>query len=105
MDGNIAGLAAGRNDPRDSHGAKSGWRLGAGDECAHATGAFRGGALAGMGNSPGAGALRHIATFVLIGRVEPDATVVATLGNIPLAIGLAFFVDHALIRWDARSLG
>lgn len=50
-----------------------------------------------------AGSLGYIATFILIGRVEPDATVAATFGVIPLAIGLGFFVDHALIRRDAKA--
>jgi hypothetical protein len=49
------------------------------------------------------GALGYIVTFVLIGRVEPDAAIAATFGVIPLAIGLGFFVDHALIRRDARA--
>ncbi|MHB8218308.1 MAG: DUF6249 domain-containing protein [Candidatus Sulfotelmatobacter sp.] len=49
-----------------------------------------------------AGALGYIATFTLIGRVEPDAMIAATFGVIPLAIGLGFFVDHALIRRDAK---
>jgi hypothetical protein len=49
------------------------------------------------------GALGYIATFVLIGRVEPDAMIAATLGVIPLAVGVGFFVDHALIRRDARA--
>ena len=50
-----------------------------------------------------AGALGYIATFVLIGRVEPDATIAATFGIIPLAVGIGFFVDHALIRRDAKA--
>ncbi len=50
-----------------------------------------------------AGALGYIATFVLIGRAEPDAMIAATFGIIPLAVGLGFFVDHALIRRDARA--
>ncbi|MGD0987795.1 MAG: DUF6249 domain-containing protein [Candidatus Sulfotelmatobacter sp.] len=50
-----------------------------------------------------AGALGYIATFVLIGRVEPDAMIAATFGVIPLAVGFGFFVDHALIRRDARA--
>jgi hypothetical protein len=49
------------------------------------------------------GALGYIATFVLIGRIEPDAMIVATFGVIPLAIGLGFFIDHAMIRRDARA--
>ena len=50
-----------------------------------------------------AGAIGYIVTFVLIGRQEPDATIAATLGVIPLSVGLGFFVDHALIRRDARA--
>jgi hypothetical protein len=50
-----------------------------------------------------AGALGYIATFVLIGRVEPDAMVAAAFGVIPLAVGVGFFVDHALIRRDAKA--
>ncbi len=49
------------------------------------------------------GALGYIATFVLIGRAEPDAMIAATFGVIPLAIGVGFFVDHALIRRDAKA--
>jgi hypothetical protein len=50
-----------------------------------------------------AGAIGYIVTFVLIGRMEPDAMVAATFGVIPLAIGVGFFVDHALIQRDARA--
>ena len=50
-----------------------------------------------------AGAPGYIATFALIGRVEPDATIAATFGIIPLAVGIGFFVDHALIRRDAKA--
>lgn len=50
-----------------------------------------------------AGALGYIATFALIGRVEPDATIAATFGIIPLAVGIGFFLDHALIRRDAKA--
>jgi len=50
-----------------------------------------------------AGALGYIATFALIGRVEPDATIAATFGIIPLAVGIGFFVDNALIRRDAKA--
>jgi hypothetical protein len=50
-----------------------------------------------------AGALGYIATFALISRVEPDAMIAATFGVIPLAVGIGFFVDHALIRRDARA--
>ena len=50
-----------------------------------------------------AGAIGYIINFVLIGRTEPDAITAATFGVIPLAVGLGFFVDHALIRRDARA--
>jgi len=50
-----------------------------------------------------AGALGYIFTFVLIGRFEPDAMIAATFGIIPLAVGIGFFVDHALIRRDAKT--
>ena len=50
-----------------------------------------------------AGAIGYIVTFVLIGRAEPDAMIAATFGVIPLAVGLGFFADHALIRRDARA--
>ena len=49
-----------------------------------------------------AGAIGYIITFVVIGRTEPDAMTAATFGVIPLAVGLGFFVDHALIRRDAK---
>src|SRR5258708_16111856 len=38
-----------------------------------------------------AGALGYIATFVLIGRVEPDSMIPPPFAVIPLAIGIAFF--------------
>jgi len=47
--------------------------------------------------------LGYMATFALIGRVEQDAWTAAAFGIIPLAIGLGFFVDWALIRRDARA--
>jgi preprotein translocase subunit Sss1 len=50
-----------------------------------------------------AGAIGYIVTFSLIGRMEPDAMIAATFGVIPLAIGLGFFVDNALIRRDAKA--
>jgi preprotein translocase subunit Sss1 len=50
-----------------------------------------------------AGAVGYIVTFILIGRQEPDAMIAATFGAIPLAVGLGFFVDHALIRRDAKA--
>jgi hypothetical protein len=50
-----------------------------------------------------AGAIGYIATFTLVGRTEPDAMVAAIFGIIPLAVGIGFFVDHALIRRDAKA--
>ena len=50
-----------------------------------------------------AGAIGYIVTFSLIARMEPEAMIAATFGVIPLAIGLGFFVDHALIPRDAKA--
>lgn len=50
-----------------------------------------------------AGAIGFIVTFLLIGRQEPDAMTAAIFGVIPLAVGVGFFVDHALIRRDAKA--
>lgn len=50
-----------------------------------------------------AGALGYIVTFALIGRQEPDALIAAAFGIIPLAVGLRFFIDYALIRRDAQA--
>ena len=50
-----------------------------------------------------AGALGYIATFGLIGRVEPDAWVAAAFGAIPLAVGIGYFIDATLVRREARS--
>lgn len=49
------------------------------------------------------GAIGYIVTFMLVGHFEPDAVIAATFGVIPLAVGIGFFVDHALIRRDARA--
>jgi hypothetical protein len=48
-------------------------------------------------------ALGYIITFALIARVEPDAWVAASFGAIPLALGLGFFVDSALLRRDVAA--
>ena len=45
----------------------------------------------------------YIITFALIGRVQSDAWIAAAFGVIPLAVGIGFFVDSALIRRDARA--
>ena len=50
-----------------------------------------------------AGSLGYIATFALIARVESDAWVAAAFGIIPLAVGLGFFLDSALIRRDLHA--
>jgi hypothetical protein len=50
-----------------------------------------------------AGAIGYIVTFTLIGRSDPDAMIAATFGLIPLAVGIGFFVDHTLIRRDAKA--
>ena len=50
-----------------------------------------------------AGAIGYMATFALIARVEPDAWMAAAFGIIPLALGLGFFVDSALIRRDLHA--
>ena len=50
-----------------------------------------------------AAAIGYTLTFALIGRVEPDAWTAASFGMIPLALGLGFFVDSALIRRDLRA--
>jgi|SRR5262245_5804911 preprotein translocase subunit Sss1 len=49
------------------------------------------------------GAVGYIITFALVGRVEPDAWVAASFGALPLALGLGFFVDSALLRRDAAA--
>jgi hypothetical protein len=50
-----------------------------------------------------AAAIGYMLTFTLIARVEPDAWVAAAFGAIPLALGIGFFVDSALIHRDARA--
>ena len=49
------------------------------------------------------GALGYIATFSMIARVEHDAWVAASFGIIPLAVGLGYFLDSALIRRDVKA--
>jgi Domain of unknown function (DUF6249) len=49
-----------------------------------------------------AGAVGYIATFSMIARANPDAWNAVAFGAIPLAIGLGYFVDYALIRHDHR---
>lgn len=49
------------------------------------------------------GALGYMITFSLIARVESEAWVAAAFGIIPLALGLGFFLDSALIRRDLHA--
>ena len=51
-----------------------------------------------------AGALGYMTTFALIARaVEPDAWAAVAFGAIPLALGLGFFLDSALVRRDLHA--
>jgi hypothetical protein len=50
-----------------------------------------------------AGSLGYMGTFALIARIESDAWMAVAFGIIPLAIGLGFFLDSALIRRDAHA--
>ena len=52
-----------------------------------------------------AASLGFMACCLLVGRTEPDAFTAAAFGVIPLAVGLGFFVDFALIRRDAKQIG
>jgi len=47
--------------------------------------------------------LGFIACCALIARAEPDAWTLAAFGVIPLALGIGFFVDFALIRHDLKA--
>jgi len=49
------------------------------------------------------GALGYLSTFALIARVEHEAWMAAAFGIIPLAVGIGFFLDSALIRRDLRA--
>jgi len=49
------------------------------------------------------GALGYISTFALIARVEHEAWMAAAFGIIPLAVGIGFFPDSALIRRDLHA--
>jgi hypothetical protein len=47
--------------------------------------------------------LGFIAMMALIARAEPDAWKGAAVGVVPLAAGLGFLLDFALIRRDLKS--
>src|SRR5258705_11306958 len=50
-----------------------------------------------------AGAVGYIITFALIARNNPDAWNAVAFGAIPLALGLGFFLDSALVRRDLHA--
>jgi hypothetical protein len=50
-----------------------------------------------------AGAVGYMFAFTVIGRIEPDARMLAALGAIPFTLGLGYFLDSALIRRDAQA--
>jgi len=51
------------------------------------------------------GAIGFIVTFGIIARVtgEPETWVVSSFGCIPLAVGIGYFIDWALLRRDAHA--
>jgi hypothetical protein len=50
-----------------------------------------------------AGSLGYMATFALLTRFDSDIWSAVPFGLIPLAIGIGFFVDFALISRDLRA--
>jgi len=48
--------------------------------------------------------LGYIAMMAIIARAEPDAWKAAAAGIVPLAAGLGFLLDFALIRRDLKSV-
>ena len=48
--------------------------------------------------------LGYIVMMALIARAEPDAWKAAAVGIVPLAAGLGFLLDFALIRRDLKSV-
>jgi hypothetical protein len=52
-----------------------------------------------------AGAIGFMVTFGIIARVtgEPETWVVSSFGCIPLAVGIGYFIDWALLRRDAHA--
>jgi len=50
-----------------------------------------------------AAAIGYIVTFALIAHVNYDAWEAAAFGAIPLALGVGFFLDAALIRRDQHA--
>ena len=52
-----------------------------------------------------AASVGFIACFALVGRTGAGCFDSGGFGIIPLAVGLGFFVDFALIRRDAKQIG
>ncbi|HYL45593.1 MAG TPA: DUF6249 domain-containing protein [Candidatus Limnocylindrales bacterium] len=50
-----------------------------------------------------AGALGYILTFMALARFEPQAMEAAVFGIIPLAIGIGYFIDYALVRRESQA--
>ena len=50
-----------------------------------------------------AGALGYMATFAMLARFETDTWAAVPFGLIPLAIGIGFFVDFAMISRDLKA--
>ena len=51
-----------------------------------------------------AASVGYMITFALIARVQYDAWMAVAFGVIPLAVGLGFFLDSALIRRDQHTV-
>ncbi len=52
-----------------------------------------------------AGGLGYSLTFALISMVERDALVAASLGIIPIFVGIGFFIDATLVRRELHPSG
>jgi hypothetical protein len=50
-----------------------------------------------------AGAVGFMLTFTIVGRVEPDARMIAAFGAIPFALGLGYLLDSTLVRREAHT--
>lgn len=47
-----------------------------------------------------AGGLGYIATFAMLSAFEHDAAEAAVFGIIPLALGIGYFIEAAMVRRD-----
>lgn len=50
-----------------------------------------------------AGALGYTLTFLALVRFEPEAMEAAVFGIVPLAIGIGYFIDYALVRRESSA--